>query len=216
MPRVFLLGLQEHVAVGHFVSALAAVEVEVVDVVDALHVHREALEPVSEFARDGRAFEAGDLLEVGELRYLHAVAPALPAEPPGAERRTLPVVLDEADVVQLGVDADRGERARDRGPEGRAATASGSPGTDSSAAAGSGSRRSGRPSAGARAARRRRSTALAPARAASSPDGRCRRRPPCRRAAGSRSRDPPRTAAASGSSPGTNAPGACGRECRRS
>ena len=156
-----------------------------------------------------------DLLEVGELRDLHAVAPALPAEPPGAERRALPVVLDEADVVQLRVDADRVERARDRAPGCPAATASGSPGTGSSAAAGSGSRRSGRPSAGARAARRRRSRASARARAASSPDGRCRRPPPCRRAAGSRSPGPPSSAAASGSGPGTSVPGAYGRARRR-
>ena len=59
---------------------------------------------------DRRALEAGDLLEVGELRNLHAVAPALPAETPGAERRALPVVLDEADVVDLGIDADGVER----------------------------------------------------------------------------------------------------------
>ena len=85
---------------------LAAVEVEVVDVVDALHVHGEALEPVGQLAGDGIAVEAADLLEVGELRHLHAVAPHFPAEPPGAERRALPVVLDEADVVVLGVDAD--------------------------------------------------------------------------------------------------------------
>ena len=110
VPRVFLLGLQKDVAIGDLLLALAAVEVEIEDAVDALHIHREALEPVGQFARDRRAFEAGDLLEVGELRHLHAVAPALPAEPPGAERRRFPVVLDEADVVQLGIDADGVER----------------------------------------------------------------------------------------------------------
>ena len=118
VPRVFLLGLQEDVAIGDLVGALAAVEVELEAVVDALQVHGEALEAVGELARDRRAFEARDLLEVGELRHLHAVAPALPAEPPGAERRALPVVLDEADVVQQRVEADRLERARDRAPAG--------------------------------------------------------------------------------------------------
>ncbi len=58
----------------------------------------------------GLHLEAGDLLEIGELADLHAVAPALPAETPGAQRRAFPVVLDEADVVQLGVEADLGER----------------------------------------------------------------------------------------------------------
>ena len=57
---------------------------------------------------DRPALEARDLLEIGELRHFHAVAPALPAEPPGAERRALPVVLDEAQVV------DRSDRCRSR------------------------------------------------------------------------------------------------------
>ena len=55
---------------------------------------------------------AAALLEVGELRHFHAVAPDFPAQPPGAERRALPVVLDETDVVQRGVDADRRQRAQ--------------------------------------------------------------------------------------------------------
>jgi hypothetical protein len=43
------------------------------------------------------------LLEVGELRDLHAVEHHLPADAPGAERRRLPVVLLEADVVLRGL-----------------------------------------------------------------------------------------------------------------
>ena len=166
VARIFLLGLQEHVAIGDLVLALAAVEVEIEHAVDALHIHGEALKPVGQLARDGIAVEAADLLEIGELRHLHAVEPDLPAEPPGAERRALPVVLDEADVVLQGIDADGDRGCRDRGPGGRAATASGSPGTGSSAGAGSGSRRSGRPWAGGKAAHRRRARAWAQASAA--------------------------------------------------
>src|SRR5680860_551940 len=103
---IFLLALQEYVAIGDLVVALAAIEVEVVDIVDALHIHGQALQPVGQLAGDGIAVEAADLLEVSELRHLHAVAPHLPAEPPGAERRALPIVLDEANVVILRVDAD--------------------------------------------------------------------------------------------------------------
>jgi hypothetical protein len=66
---------------------------------------------VGQFARHRRAFDAADLLEIGELRDFHAVAPAFPAKPPGAERRAFPVVLDKADVVQQRIDADGGERA---------------------------------------------------------------------------------------------------------
>ena len=89
------LGALEHVAV----FDAGAVVVEIVDVLDALDVHRQALEPVGQLGRDRIAFDAADLLEIGELRHLHAVEPDLPAEAPGAERRALPIVLDEADVV---------------------------------------------------------------------------------------------------------------------
>ena len=104
--RVLLLGLQEHVAVGEPARILAAVEIQVEHAVHALHVHGEPLQAVGDLARHRVAVEAADLLEVGELRHLHAVAPHLPAEAPGAERGALPVVLHEADVVQQGVDAD--------------------------------------------------------------------------------------------------------------
>ena len=84
---------------------------QLVDVVDALQVHRQALESVGDLAGDRLAVDAADLLEVGELGHLHAVQPDLPAEAPGAERRVLPIVLDEADVVRLQVEAERLERA---------------------------------------------------------------------------------------------------------
>ena len=107
---IFLLRLLEHVAVADALGAVAAVEVEVVDALDALHIHRQPLKAIGQFAGHRRAFETRDLLEVGELRHFHAVAPAFPPQAPRAERRALPIVLDEAHVVQRHVDADRGER----------------------------------------------------------------------------------------------------------
>ena len=100
--RELALGLQEDVAVCRL-----AVEAQLEHVVHALDVHGQALEPVGQLARDRMAVVAADLLEIGELRDLHAVAPDLPAEAPGAERRALPVVLDEAHVMGERVDADR-------------------------------------------------------------------------------------------------------------
>ena len=149
---IFLLGLPEDVAVGHALFAVAAVEVEVVDVLDALHVHGEALEAVGQLARDRRAFEPRDLLEVGELRHLHPVAPALPARGPrrrasGSPSRPRRSARRAAPCRSRSRGASRGT-----GLAGSRARASGSPGTGSSAAAGWGSRRSVRPSAGARAA----------------------------------------------------------------
>ncbi len=76
---------------------------EVEHAFDALQVHRQPLEAVGDLSHDRAAVESAHLLEVGELRHLHAVQPDLPAEPPGAERRRLPVVLDQADVVHQRV-----------------------------------------------------------------------------------------------------------------
>ena len=47
------------------------------------------------------------LLEVRELRDLHAVEEHLPADAPGAEGRRLPVVFLESDVVDRRVDSER-------------------------------------------------------------------------------------------------------------
>ena len=107
---IFLLRLLEHVAVGDARLAVAAVEVDVVDAIDALHIHRQPLEAISQLAGNGGAFESRDLLKVGELRHFHPVAPAFPPQAPCAKGRALPVVLDEAHVVEGHIDADRGER----------------------------------------------------------------------------------------------------------
>ena len=109
---IFLLRLQKDVAVGDPVVAIQTIEIEVVDVLDALNIHGQALQPIGQFARDGRAFDARHLLEIGELADFHAIAPAFPAKAPGAERGALPVVLDEADVMQGGVDANGRQRAQ--------------------------------------------------------------------------------------------------------
>ncbi len=85
---------------------------EVIDVVHALQVHGQALQAVGDLARGRLAVDAAHLLEIGELRHLHAIEPDLPAQAPGAERGVLPVVLDEPDVVLLQVEAQRLERAQ--------------------------------------------------------------------------------------------------------
>src|SRR5437660_2605765 len=105
------LVLPEGVAVGEPAAVRVRAEDEVVDVVDALQVHGDALEPVGELRGHRPALVSPGLLEVGELRHLHPVAPDFPAEPPGPQRGRLPVVFDEAQIVVVGGDADRAQRA---------------------------------------------------------------------------------------------------------
>ena len=108
--------LMEDVAVGELAFRAVRIgprrEDEVEDVVAVLQIHRQALETVRDFAGDRLAFKAAHLLEVRELRHFHAVHPDFPAETPGAERRVFPVVLDEADVVDFRVDAERAKAAQ--------------------------------------------------------------------------------------------------------
>ena len=92
----------KHVAVGHDAERpLGPNDVE--DAFLALDVHGQALEAVSDLAHHRTTIESAHLLEVGELRYLHAVQPHLPTQPPGAQGGRLPIVLDEADVVGQGI-----------------------------------------------------------------------------------------------------------------
>ena len=107
VARELELLLVAHVAVQRVVRPA-----QLVDVVDVLQVHRDALEAVRDLARDRREVDAARLLEVGELRDLLAVEQHLPADAPRPERRRLPVVLLEAHVVHRGVDADRLERGQ--------------------------------------------------------------------------------------------------------
>src|SRR5256885_11826777 len=71
-----------------FRSVVSLAPQDVVDALDTLQVHREALEAVGDLAGHGAAVEAADLLEVGELRDLHAVQPHLPPQAPRSEEHT--------------------------------------------------------------------------------------------------------------------------------
>src|SRR5919201_5662751 len=105
VARIFLFGLTKDVPVAYSLGPLAAIEIELVDALDALHIHCKTLQPISQFARDRRAFNSCNLLEVGELRDLHAIAPAFPSKSPSAKRRAFPIILDEPNVVEMRIDA---------------------------------------------------------------------------------------------------------------
>ena len=113
----FAIGLLE--VVGRLLDLILVVDVavrhtrrpgQIEHVFHVLQIHGEALDAVGDFPGDRFAVDSADLLEVGELRHFHAVQPHLPAQAPGTQGRILPVVLDEADVVRLGIDAQGFER----------------------------------------------------------------------------------------------------------
>src|SRR5690554_1789081 len=73
--RPFPFGALQDLAV-----ADAGCPFELVDVVDVLEVHRDALKSVRELARDGLTVDAAALLKIGELADLETIEPDLPAE----------------------------------------------------------------------------------------------------------------------------------------
>ena len=78
---------------------------QIIHVFNALQIHGQTFDAVSDFAEHGRAVDTADLLEIGELGHFHAVEPYFPAQAPCAERWVFPVVFHKADVVHGRVDA---------------------------------------------------------------------------------------------------------------
>ncbi len=101
----------KHVAVGDRAEGPFGPD-DVVDAFLALDVHSQALESVGDFAHHRAAVQSADLLKISELRDFHAIQPDLPSESPGTQGGRLPVVFDEADVVDQGVEAERAQRAQ--------------------------------------------------------------------------------------------------------
>ena len=104
------LVLEEHVAIGHGRAVGQIAPHQIVDRVDALSVHGDTLQAIGDLDGHGVDLDTAHLLEVRELRDLHAVEPDLPAKAPGAQRRALPVVLDKTDVMVVGVQANGSKR----------------------------------------------------------------------------------------------------------
>ncbi len=76
------------------------------EMVYALQRHGDAFQPVRDLNGYRVHHQPARLLEVSELRDLLPIQPHFPAQPPGAERRLLPIVFDKADVVLARIDAD--------------------------------------------------------------------------------------------------------------
>ena len=106
------LVLEEHVAIGHGRTVGQVAPHQVVNGVDALGVHGDTLQAIGDLDGHGVDLDTAHLLEVRKLRDLHTVEPDLPAKAPGAQGRALPVVLDKADVMVVGVQANGGQRTQ--------------------------------------------------------------------------------------------------------
>ena len=104
------LVLEEHVAVGHGRAVGQIAPHQIVDRVDALGIHGDTLQAIGDLDGHGVDLDTAHLLEVRKLRDLHTVEPDLPAKAPGAQGRALPVVLDKANVMVVGVQANGGKR----------------------------------------------------------------------------------------------------------
>ena len=105
--RHLVFFLHAHLTVRH-----AIVVCNVLEVIDALQCHENALETVRNLHSRRRHFQRPALLKIRKLRHLHAVHPHLPPETPRPEHRGFPIVLDEAHVVRPCVDAQRLERSQ--------------------------------------------------------------------------------------------------------
>ena len=53
-----------------------------------------------------------NLLEIGKLRYFHAIAPDLPTKSPCAKGWAFPIILNKANIMKIHVDTDGIQRAK--------------------------------------------------------------------------------------------------------
>ena len=107
VSRLLYFVLVVHIAVAERVGPL-----QVVDVVDTLQVHGQALKAVGNFAGDGFAIDAAHLLKISELRHLHAIEPNFPAQAPSAQGWIFPIVFDKTNVVLFKIKPQSFERAQ--------------------------------------------------------------------------------------------------------
>ena len=112
MARIFFFGLTEDVAVFQRNRSVWIVEWHIHHVIHAKDIHRQTFEAVGQFARDRFTVVTANLLEIGELRHFHAIAPNFPAKAPRTQGRGFPVVLNKADVMQTKIDTDRLKRTK--------------------------------------------------------------------------------------------------------
>src|SRR5690625_470877 len=102
--RLLDLILVEHITIVDGVAIGGVCPDQVINTFYPLQIHSQTLDAVCNLARGRHAIEAANLLEIGKLRDLHTIEPDLPTQTPGPEGGVLPIILDEAYIVLLGID----------------------------------------------------------------------------------------------------------------
>ena len=83
----FNLGAFENIAVSFAAfGSWHTIPIKVIDIFNALNIHRQPFQPVGKFKRHRITFNPANLLEIGELRNFHAITPDFPAKTPCAKR----------------------------------------------------------------------------------------------------------------------------------
>ena len=95
----------KHIAIADGLLIIAAIKIKLKPVIRALHIHGETFQTIGQLARHQLAINAANLLEIGELRDFHAIAPDLPAQPPSAQSRAFPIIFHKANIMRHRVNA---------------------------------------------------------------------------------------------------------------
>jgi hypothetical protein len=101
VPGEFLLRLKIYVTIVERSVVITSIKRHIKYAIYALTIHGQAFKAICKFAGYWPAVKSSYLLEIGELRYLHTIAPDFPAKAPRTERRTLPIIFNKPYVVMF-------------------------------------------------------------------------------------------------------------------
>src|SRR5690606_16624686 len=95
----------ENIAIG-YAAKFAICPDQIIDAIDALYIHRQALKTISNLACHRETLDTAHLLEIRKLRHFHTVEPNLPTKPPRSKRWRLPVVFDKTHIMYQWINTD--------------------------------------------------------------------------------------------------------------
>ncbi len=89
----------------HLSVTYLIVPFQVIDVVNTLQVHGNALQTVGQLYRYGIQLNAARHLEISKLGNFHTVQPNLPAQAGGPQCRGFPVIFDKTNIMIQRIDS---------------------------------------------------------------------------------------------------------------